>query len=178
MSELFIETLHSWQNFYFMIGGAAAALMGLMFVALSFGLQLIDHQTRDNVQNFVTPSIVYFTSVVLIAGVMLVPTYMPTMLAVILGVGGAAGCGRTLFAARTLIAIAKRHGDFNTWDWLAQIILPVVSYLLMILAAFDFTTTWWSTAFLGLWLSVLLMLICGISNTWSLVTWIIEQRTS
>jgi hypothetical protein len=34
MPDVFNEMLHGWHNFYFMAGGAAAGLIGLMFVAL------------------------------------------------------------------------------------------------------------------------------------------------
>ena len=60
MTDLFIDTLHSWQNFYFMIGGASAGLMGLMFVALSLGTHLVNDETISSVGAFVTPSIIYF----------------------------------------------------------------------------------------------------------------------
>lgn len=61
MADVFTDTLHSWQNFYFMIGGASAGLMGLMFVALSLGTHLVNDETRASFPAFVTPSIIYFS---------------------------------------------------------------------------------------------------------------------
>ena len=176
MPDVFIDTLHSWQNFYFMIGGAAAGLMGLMFVALSLGTHLINETTKQAFGSFVTPSILYFVSVVLIAGVMLVPVFAPVGLALTLFVGGAVGLGRTAQHVRVLIQTAIEHQDFTPWDWLAQIIFPIASYALMMLVGLGFAINQWPLAFMGLWLATLLLLISAIANTWSLVIWIIEQR--
>src|SRR5215468_8333896 len=89
--DAFNEALRGWQNFYFMIGGASATLAGLMFVALSLAQHLIDEHTRDQMRIFATPSIVYFVSVLLIAGVMLIPILTPEWLALIAFVCGAIG---------------------------------------------------------------------------------------
>ena len=175
MNELFTETLHSWQNFYFMIGGAAAGLMGLMFVALSLGSHLINDETRAAFPVFVTPSIVYFVSVLLIAAVMLVSSFTASALGVVLLVGGAASLARTVQPVRRLIRVNNEHQDFNRWDWLWQVILPVVGYSLIALAGLGFVFDQWTIAFMGMWLAVLMLLLCAIANTWGLVSWIVEQ---
>lgn len=175
MTDAFIDALRSWQNFYFMIGGASAGLMGLMFVALSLGTHLVNDETRASFPAFVTPSILYFVSVLLVAGVMLVPSYTPLTLGLMLFVGGAAGLGRTIRHVLQIIRVAIQNRDFNLVDWLAQIILPVVGYALVLIAGLGFTGNQWSPAFMGLWLAALLLLICAIANTWGLVIWIVEQ---
>jgi hypothetical protein len=177
MTNPFIDMLRSWQNFYFMIGGAAAALMGLMFVALSLGTGLLNDDTRDEFSTFVTPSVVYFASVLLIAGAMLVPSYAPLALGVLLFVGGGVGLFRAVQHSRLLIRAANQYQDFNIWDWLAQVVAPVAGYGLILLAALGYGIDQWALAFMGLWLATLLLIICGIANTWSLVLWIIDQRT-
>ncbi|WP_139293627.1 hypothetical protein, partial [Escherichia coli] len=86
--DAFSEMLHGWQNYYFMAGGAAATLVGLMFVALSMATHLISDETSESMKYFVTPSIFYFASVLLLSCAMLVPTHSPASLAVILLFGG------------------------------------------------------------------------------------------
>jgi hypothetical protein len=176
MTTVFVDTLRSWQNFYFMSGGASAGLLGLMFVALSLGMHLVNDQTREDMHTFVTPSIVYFVSVLLTCCLMLVPDHTPSALALIFFSGGLVGLVRTLPYVRQLIQAANQHGDFEHADWLSQIILPVLSYALIVLAAICFAVGQWSLAFMGVWLTTILLLVCGIMNTWSLVIWIIEQR--
>src|SRR5262245_39721969 len=103
MTDSFMDTLRSWQNFYFMIGGASAALIGLMFVALSLGVHLVNDEVKANFPAFVTPSIVYFVSALLLAGIMLVPVYTPMGLGVILFLSGTAGAVRASQHIRHLI---------------------------------------------------------------------------
>jgi hypothetical protein len=71
---------------------------------------------------------------------------------------------------------ALRHQDFSLWDWLSYVIMPVASYTLLLIAALCFVVIQWSLGFFGVWLATVLLLICAITNTWSLVIWIIEQR--
>lgn len=176
----FVETLRSWQNFYFMTGGAAATLIGLMFVALSLGMQFISSEARENirenVESFVTPSIVYFVSTLLLSCVMLAPVYTPASLALVLFLGGAFGMRMTGYHVRNLVRMAQQAGDFNHSDWLAQIVLPVVNYGLILGAAIGFAVNQWALGFTGLWLATILLLLSAIANTWNLVIWIVAGR--
>ncbi|MBX3065171.1 MAG: hypothetical protein KF726_19480 [Anaerolineae bacterium] len=176
MSDVFNEMVHGWQNFYFMVGGAAAALMGLMFVALSLGSHLVERTTQEQIGAFVTPSILYFVSVLLLACIMLIPTFSPLGLAVLLAAGAAIGLQRTVFHVRALVRTALKVGDFDRWDWLSGIIFPPLSYALVLIAAVLLLLNVWSVALLDLWLVVILLFVCAISNTWALVLWIVEQR--
>lgn len=174
--DAFIETLRSWQNFYFMTGGAAAGLIGLMFVALSLGTHLISDKTREDIKTFVAPSLFYFVSALLLSGIMLVPAYTPPALALVLFLGGALGLIRTTKPVWRLVQAARKHQDFNIADWLAQIIGPLGSYVLILVGGAGFVFNQWSIGFVSLWLADVVLLVCAIANTWSLVIWIIEQR--
>ena len=171
----FIETLHSWQNFYFMAGSASAGLLGLMFVALSLGMHLVSRTTPAQFEAFATPSVLYLVAVLLIAGVMLVPAFAPPVLGAVLLLGGTLGLARTSRHVRHLIRTAIEYQDFTVMDWLAQIIFPVVSHLLMMVSGLCFLIDQSPLAFASLWLATILLLIAAIANTWSLVIWIIEQ---
>jgi hypothetical protein len=175
MPNVFNDTLGSWQNFYFMIGGASAALLGLMFVALSLGTHLITDETRESMRFFVTPSLIYFVTVLVVSAAMLVPAYTPPVLAVGLFVGAVVGLGRTLQHVRGLVRAALKNQDFNVWDWLFQIILPVANYGLLLVAAIGFGLAQWSLGFAGVSIMSVSMLVTSIANTWSLVIWIVEQ---
>ncbi|MBZ0282735.1 MAG: hypothetical protein K8L97_18480 [Anaerolineae bacterium] len=175
--DAFIEMLRSWQNYYFMAGGAAAGLLGLMFVAMSLGMHLVSDDTREDIKTFVTPSVFYFVSALLISCAMLVPTYAPPALGLILLVGGVIGLVRTVRHVRGLIQAAREHQDFTVADWLAQIVGPVVSYTVILASGVCFFVDQWSIGFMSLWLADVIVLVCAIANTWSLVMWIIEQRT-
>ncbi len=173
----FNEILHSWQTFYFTMGGASAALIGLMFVALSLGANLVAETTYEDARVFVTPSVLYFVSVLLIACVMLVPAYSPLGLALVLFIGGLPGFVLTSQYAYRLVGIAKRNQDFILSDWLAQVIVPLSSYGLLLIVAAAFASDHADLAFIGAWLATVMLLLSAIANTWSLMAWIIERRT-
>jgi hypothetical protein len=175
MMEVFTETLRSWQNFYFMVGGAAAGLMGLMFVALSLGSHLVSDETIRAFPAFVTPSIIYFVSVLLVAAVMLAPTFTAVAIGVLFLAGGALGLLRTSWHVRQLIRLTNQHQNLGVWYWLWQVILPLASYGLIALSGLLFVFDQWAPAFTGLWLAELAILLCAIANTWGLVVWIIQQ---
>jgi hypothetical protein len=172
----FRETLQSWQTFYFTAAGAAASLLGLMLVALSLGTGLLNKETREAMKTFVTPSVIYFVSAFTLALIMLVPAFTPPVLAGILGVGGLIGLIRTGQFAWRLIQAARQHQDFDLSDWLAQVIAPLLSWVLIVVSALLFALDQMALAFGVLWIGDLLLLLCAITNTWALVIWIIEQR--
>ncbi|MBX3086619.1 MAG: hypothetical protein KF716_33605 [Anaerolineae bacterium] len=172
----FPDILHSWQNFYFMAGGAAATLIGLMFVALSLGMHLVNKVTEENFRIFAAPSIYYFVSALLICCVMLVPTFTPRELALIVLFGAVVGLIVTIPRVWKLVQAARKHQDFNFWDWLTQIIFPVLSYVLFGAGGLCLFIDQWSLGIVAVWLATVLLLLAAIANTWSLVLWIIEQN--
>jgi hypothetical protein len=173
MPTAFTETLLAWHDFYFMIGGAAAALLGLMFVALSLGTHLINDTTRETIDTFTTPNIVYFVSVMLISAVMLVPAYsMPLFRIMILG-GAVLDITIGLYHVRKLYQAGMKHGDFNREDWLWTTIMPLISFALLLSAAISFALSQWSIAFALLPFATIAILITAIANTWGVVIWII-----
>ncbi|MDX1993545.1 MAG: hypothetical protein SF029_14250 [bacterium] len=176
MPDAFIETLRSWQNFYFMTGGAAATLLGLMFVAMSLGINLVTEENREEIKTFVNPSVFYFTSAFIICGAMLVPFYTPSALMLILLVGGGLGFSRVLVFARRLIRAALTYQDFDPLEWLTQVILPVAAYALIVIAALCYGGQEWRVGFVLLAAAIMMLLVSAIGNTWSLVMWIIHQR--
>jgi hypothetical protein len=178
MPDVFNEMLHEWHNFYFMAGGAAAGLIGLMFVALSLGVGLVTDATREDIKIFATPSIFYFVSVLLLACLMLIPNHTPPSLAIILFLGAIVGLPWTLAHVRQLVQKAKKFQDFTVVDWLSQVILPVASYVLIMIAAICFVADQGSLSMGALWLTMIFLMLSAIANTWSLVMWIIEQRHS
>jgi hypothetical protein len=177
MPDVFNQMLHEWHNFYFMAGGAAAGLVGLMFVALSLGVGLVTDTTRENIKIFATPSIFYFVSALMLACVMLIPRHTPPVMGLLLFIGGTIGLQWTLAHVRLLVGMAKKFQDFTVVDWLSQVILPVASYVLIVIAAVCFVVEQWPLAMGGLWLAVIFLMLSAIANTWSLVMWIIDQRS-
>jgi hypothetical protein len=58
-----LTTFHSfgaaataWQNFYLLVGTAAATLAGLMFIAVTFGSDLVTPETSAAARSFLDPT--------------------------------------------------------------------------------------------------------------------------
>src|SRR4030095_2074399 len=70
-----LSLLSNWQNFYMIMGTAAATLTGLMFVATSLVAGIETHVSTANagISAFNTPTVVHFSIVLLLAGVLSAP---------------------------------------------------------------------------------------------------------
>src|SRR5947199_1064686 len=88
MAELWRHQLHAWVEFYLIVGGAAAALTGLMFVVVSVGLHVVTERGAPARRAFVTPVLVYFVCALLISACMTMPAMTPGALATLLLLGG------------------------------------------------------------------------------------------
>src|SRR5262245_15764410 len=75
MQEPELLFLSQWQNFYMLIGTAAATLTGLMFVATTLvaGIETHGATMYEGVSAFSTPTVVHFGAVLLIAGILSAP---------------------------------------------------------------------------------------------------------
>jgi hypothetical protein len=176
MSE-FYATLQSWQNFYFMLGGASASLLGLMFVALSLGMNLITEETVEGARIWVNPSVFYFALALFLAAVMLIPDNSPQFIAIVLYiVVFAAIVPLTRYQIR-LIHYGKTHDYFKLAEWSFQSILPVLGIIMIFVAATCFFLRQDWVAFMGMWFVMVSLVVSAIYNTWSLVMSIVLLHT-
>jgi hypothetical protein len=175
MHSTLLETLRDWQNFYFMLGGAAATLIGLLFVAISLGIHLVSEETREDIAIFVTPILFHFVAVLITALVMLVP--WPTLIAVaiallLIGVGG---LGRVIQIFRQMLR-AKQRTPIDQGHWLWHALVPCLGYGLVVAAAIGLLISETTASLLGFALASGLLLVSGIWRAWDLVLWIAHQQ--
>jgi hypothetical protein len=85
-----LPLLSSWQNFYMIMGTAAATLTGLMFVATTLVAGLDTHVSIANagISAFNTPTVVHFCTVLLLAGILSAPWQAFSNLSFLLGLLG------------------------------------------------------------------------------------------
>ncbi|WP_338247291.1 hypothetical protein [Dictyobacter halimunensis] len=67
MQEAVASPLAGWANFYVIIGSAAAALTGLMFVTVTLIAGLRTRRGGGSINAFGTPNVVHFSVALLIA---------------------------------------------------------------------------------------------------------------
>ncbi len=85
-----VSPLATWQNFYVIIGSAAAALMGLMFVVIT--LMAGARQPRSEAFGaFGTPNVVHFCLALLVAAILSAPWQVLWNAGLLLGLTGLGG---------------------------------------------------------------------------------------
>ena len=165
MTDSFFQLLHGWQSFYQLVGESSATLTGLMFVAASLGTSLIDDKAGPKVQTFITPTVTYFSVVLLISALMNIPNQTPFSLTLELGALGLFGAGYSSSHFRRL-----RGFDLDPSDtgqvWLWNFALPLLASLSLMGAALDVGRS----AAQGLDAAaagVLLFVLVGLHNAWN-----------
>jgi len=162
----FLQALHAWQGFYTLLGGAAATLTGLVFVAASLGARLINEESDPKVRTFITPTVIYFSLVLLVSLLMNVPNQTRPALAVQLAVVGLSGAGYSLSHLARLRGFQRDGGlSRQTWAWnLAQ---PLHGALWLLGGAFGLrvsVTGGLDAAAVG----AVLLIMVGIHNSWNM----------
>lgn len=176
MTDSFAQTLHGWQSFYQLLGEASATLTGLMFIAASLGTRLIDDQTDPKIRTFVTPTVIYFSLVLLVSALMNVPTLTRLPLIVALAATG-------LFVTVYSLSHLRRLRDFNQKEvlesraWFWNLLLPVFASLWLLGAALTLRR------FLGCGLDaaafgVVLFLLVGLHNAWDVTLRLVSLTPS
>ncbi|HLW71406.1 MAG TPA: hypothetical protein VKS22_12380 [Candidatus Binataceae bacterium] len=168
------DPLIHWREFYALIGGAAATLIGLMFVTASIGAGVISGERRIGIPLFLSPTVVHFGAVLVVCLIGTIPTESRVSLAILLLLGGLCGLGYAFSVLRRM----RKHGvtvkiDLIDRLWYAR--LPILGYLLVCAAALGFATRREGSPNL-LALAVILLLLAGIRNAWDMTVWITERR--
>ena len=171
-----LPVLSNWQNFYMLIGTAAATLTGLMFVATTLvaGLERHASTLHAGISAFNAPTVVHFCAVLLLAGLLSAPWQAFLSVGYVLGV---LGLGMVLYLM-TVMRQMRKVPQYQTplKDWLWYMALPLVAYIVLIGAAIALPANpapalyMISAAMLGL-------LFLGIHNAWDLVTYLAVERS-
>jgi hypothetical protein len=172
MHQSFIESLLPWHDFYMLTGEAAATLIGLMFVALSLGIGLRDGK-REDVNTFVTPTVVYFLGVVVITAISVMPLERGTTLG---GLIAAIPLISTPVGVRRLRRLKVRHhaSPIANRNWLWQWAVPAGAQSLLLVAGIGFIVGDPRAHFV-LAGSIVALLVAGVRNAWTFMIWIVEK---
>lgn len=170
-----LPLLSSWQNFYMIMGTAAATLTGLMFVATTLFAGLNTHVETANagISAFNTPTVVQFCAVLLLAGMFSAPWQTFSMIGLLLGL---LSLGMVFYQ----IIIMRRmwqmpHYQTTMEDWVWYIVLPLLAILMLLVAAFLLS----QNPALALYLvgsSMMMLLLIGIRNAWDNATFLALLR--
>ena len=169
VQEAGVSLLRTWQNFYVIIGSAAATLTGLMFVVITLIARVGRGRSSESVGAFGTPTVVHFGAALLVAAILSAPWQALWNAGLLLGLSGLGGVSYVIIVLRRTL----RQTDYQPVleDWLGHTILPLVSYTALAVAAIVLPGHPVPALFVTGAVTVLLLFI-GIHNSWDTVTYV------
>jgi hypothetical protein len=176
--------LQPWQNFYTLLGGASATLVGLMFIAISIGSGRWTAAERPMLNAafnaFMSPTFIHFIYVLVTAAVVLVPTLSQTTLGILLVLAGLGSLGHI---ARNLPFVRERYrvGTLDRSDLVWYSLAPSIGYILYLGAGAGLLRaaargTGSPRALDALAAASVLLMVIGVRNAWDLVVFLVFDR--
>ena len=144
MDDPFARNLTDWSGYYTLVGGMAATLLGLLFVAVSLRLDIFRRRVLADVREFATLIFGSFLVVIVIAALALAPHGGSTSLTWILLLASVAGLLLIAWWGRVWIQVNVRPatspgdgiaGVQSPWQGVATVALFLVPYLGVLSAA-------------------------------------------
>ncbi len=174
MQEAVLSLLATWQNFYVLIGSAAATLTGLIFVVVTLiaGVR-VRVSSGSGIATFSTPDVVHFGVALLVAAILSAPWQALWPAGLLLGL---AGLGGMIYGVIVLRRVRRLQTGYQPVleDWLFHTVLPLVSYTALVVAAIVLPGHPAPALFVIAAATVLLLFI-GIHNAWDNVTYIVLE---
>jgi hypothetical protein len=157
-----MSPLEGWDNFYVILGSAAAALLGLTFVIIALLSERRANPT--GMAGYITPTVVHFGTVLGLSCFV----SMPHQNVIGLSLGfGATATGLLIYTgaiAANLRRFAKSYAPVLE-DWIWHVILPAVVYCVLLATAFILWREPRESMY-GIASALLLLLFVGIHNSW------------
>ena len=140
-----------------------------MFVAISLGSRLITQESIPGLRVFVSPTLIHFVYVLVIATVVVIPTVTRMPLGILLVLVGLLSFGRAVSTV-PFMRQQYRQKMVDIHDWVWHLIAPSVSYLLLAGTGIGLLLGV-NRAFNGMALASILLLVSVIRNAWDMVVW-------
>jgi len=158
-----------WDSYYLLIGTAAGALIGLLFVVatLNAGREVTD-VTRGT-KTYLTPTVFHFAMVVVVSALATAPGLPARTVGLLLG-----ACAVVGFVYSGLICVRLRSGNMAGQHWSDFWYFGVAPTAIYLGLGATSATAWAAPSALPYASAVLLLLLMlvGIRNAWDLVTWL------
>jgi hypothetical protein len=164
---------HDWHDFYMLLGTASAALVALLFVAVSIGASFLTPQRSVATRTFMSPVVFHFSTLLLISLIAMVPSH--TALSLAIGVALVATAG-LIYTTVVLVGLA-RVSTGEIADRFGYGIFPLASYAAMLGAAgLVISRATFAADILAA--ALLLLLAVNIRNAWDLMLAFARQVAS
>jgi hypothetical protein len=166
------RVLEHWGDFYLLIGTAAAALLALLFVAVSLGTGYLTEQKATATRTFFSPIVIHFAVVLFLAAIALVPSHHRLFFVVLIGGTGLVGL---IVSAVTTVQLLRNNWTRYLVDRLGYGLLPAMAYIALLVAAammqggHEFSLDTFAGA-------LLLLMMVNIRNAWDLMLSMVRQH--
>jgi len=167
-----MSPLEGWDNFYVILGGAAAALLGITFVVIALVAER--RANPAGMSGYITPTVVHFATVLGLACFASVPHQ--NVLGLSIGFGSTATA--LLIYTGTITAHMRRFARQYVpvlEDWIWHVILPALVYAALLAMAF-FLWREPRQSMYGVASALLLLLFVGIHNSWDVAVSVTAQN--
>ena len=163
-----MSELSEWDSFYVIVGSAAGALVGLQFVVMTLIAERPPVRSPEAGSAFATPTVLHFSSVLLLSAVLRAPWRAISPVAALWGLLGLAGTAYALLVAWRV----RRQTVYRPVleDWSFHVLLPLVAYATLALTALA-APLHVRGALFGVGAAALLLLFIGIHNAWDTVSY-------
>jgi hypothetical protein len=158
-----------WDSFYLLIGGAAGALIGLLFIVVTLIRGGDTGAKLRGAAIFMTPTVAHLAMVLVLSALATAPGLGDRTTSVIFGAFALACLG---FTGRALVMLARRSVEPTHWSdlWAYGVAPFTASLALGLSSAAVWIAPEWAAR--GIAASIIAMLLIAIRNAWDLVTWI------
>lgn len=128
----FSQVLDRWHDFYLLAGGASATLTGLLFVTVSFHLDMVAADWAKDLRATAAQTLTNFVYVLLISLVLVIPDHTPSSFFFWLFVLGIVGCYRAIRRVINALSFVMQQkyfggGGFANTVW--YVFLPALCYI-------------------------------------------------
>jgi hypothetical protein len=158
--------LAPWHEFYALLGTAAAALVALLFVAVSIATSVLtsDQESRRNTRTFMSPVVFHYANILFLSLTALVPAQTWQSFGVVIGL---ASIGNVIYSL--IVAVRVHRNAFSDLaDRIDYGAIPVACYASgLVVAALLFQQN--SVGLDILAGAALLLLVVNIRNAWDLM---------
>jgi hypothetical protein len=169
VQEAAVPLLAAWQNFYVIVGSAAAALTGLMFVVITLiASRSQNRRSGEGIGAFGTPTVVHLCAALLIAAILAAPWPVLWNAGLLLGIVGLAGVIYMIVVIRREIHQAEYQPVLEDWIW--HTIFPSISYIALLFSAIILESNA-TPALFAIGAATVLFLFIGIHNAWDSTTY-------
>jgi len=173
MSASPIDLLHEWRDFFALIGGAAAALVGAMFVVVSIGMGFFNRGHGSAIGSFLTQTVFHLSAVIVLCAFTMVPSLDWTWFGAGLIAGALVGLAYSVMVMRD---VARRR-ELELVDHFWYGAAPVTGHL-FVLAAGVMALERVSFVLEILAFAMVLLVIGGIRNSWDMIVFLVTREKS